>query len=297
MILVTGAGGFVGRHLLIRLAEERRPLRAMVRDLNSAQIPHDAEVVEADLTRPGTLPAAVEGVEVVVHCAAVTADQREQRGGHYEEVNHRGTENLVEAARKADVRRLVLMSGLGTFEAPEGTYMATRWGMEDAVRSSGIPHVILQPSVLFGDGAPFVAALAGLVRRAPVVPLLGSEVRFQPLWIEDLTRCLLRAVEDGGLTGRSYPLGGSDQLTMRELMRTIAGRLGRRRWLLPVPVGPARLPAAVMAATLRRPPLTPATLELFGFDNVTDLDAVQRHFGFRPRGFREYVAEHGLGLA
>lgn len=292
MILVTGSRGFVGRHLLTRLAQERRPLRAMVRDPNRARAPHGAEVVEADLTRPGTLPAAVQGVEVVVHCAAVTADQREKRRSHYEEVNHRGTENLVEAARRADVRRLVLMSGLGTFEAPEGTYMATRWGMEDAVRTSGIPYVILQPSVLFGDGAPFVAALAGLVRLAPVVPLLAAEVRFQPLWIDDLTRCLLRAVDDDGLTGRSYPLGGSDQLTMRELMRTIARRLGRRRLLLPVPVGLARLPASLMAAVLPRPPLTPAALELFGFDNVTDLDAVQRHFGFRPRGFREYIRDH-----
>jgi uncharacterized protein YbjT (DUF2867 family) len=293
VILVTGASGFVGRHVVIRLAEDRRPLRAMVRDRGRARVPGGVEVVAADLTRPRTLAAAVRGATTVVHCAAMTADHREHRNGHYDEVNRIGTQHLVRAAREADVRRLVLISGLGTFEAPRGTYMATRWGMEDAIRGSGVPYMILQPSVLFGDGAPFVSALARLT-RFPVVPLVGGEVRFQPLWIDDLTRCIRRAVDDRDLTGRSYPLGGSDQLTMRELMQAICRSQRVHRPLLPVPMPLARLQALFLAAALRRPPLTPATMELFGFDNVTDPASVQRTFGFRARGFREHVQQRGL---
>ena len=174
MILVTGASGFVGRHVLNRLAAEGRPLRAMIRERSTAQIPGGVEVVGADLTRPASLPEAVRGIRAIVHCAAITADQKEPWRGAYEAVNRLGTEHLVGAAREADVRRLVVMSGLGTFEAAPGTYMASRWGLENAVRSSGIPYVILQPSVAFGDGAPFVRALAGLV-RAPLTPLLGAK--------------------------------------------------------------------------------------------------------------------------
>jgi NADH dehydrogenase len=279
--------------VLNRLAAEGRPLRAMIRERSSAHIPGGVEVVGADLTRPASLPEAVRSVEVIVHCAAVTADRKEPRSGFYDAVNRVGTEHLVEAAREAGVRRLVVMSGLGTFEAPAGTFIATRWGMESAVRSGGIPYVILQPSVLFGDGAPFVRALTGLV-KAPVTPLLGADVRFQPLWIKDLTRCLAQAVDDGSLTGRSYPLGGADQLTMRELLETIGERLGKRPRLVPVPLWLARVQANLMSAVLRHPPLTPATLELFDFDNITDLNSVEHHFGFEPRGFREYVQENGL---
>jgi NADH dehydrogenase len=294
VILVTGASGFVGQHVLERLAAEGRPLRAMVRERSSARIPGGAQVVGADLTRPDGLPEVVHGIDTIVHCAAITADRKEPRRGAYDAVNRVGTEHLVQAAREAGVRRLVAVSGLGTFEAAPGTYMATRWGLEDAVRSSGIPYVILQPSVLFGHGAPFVSALARLVRSAPVVPLLGGQVRFQPLWIEDLSRCLVKAVDDEMLTGRSYPLGGADQLTMREIMDTIAEQLGRRPRLVPVPLALARVQAKLMSAVLRRPPLTPAAVELFGFDNITDLNSVERHFGFQPQGFRAYLREHGL---
>jgi NADH dehydrogenase len=293
VILVTGASGFVGRHVLNRLAADGRPLRAMIRERSTAHIPGGVEVVGADLTRPDSLPEAVRGVETIVHCAAITADRKETLAATYDAVNRLGTEHLVDAAREAGVRRLVVMSGLGTVEAPQGTFMATRWGMESAVRSSGIPYVILQPSVLFGERAPFVSALARLA-RAPLTPLLGGDVHFQPLWIKDVVRCLVKAVDADALTGHSYPLGGADQLTMREIMQTIGKGLEKRVLLVPLPMWAARVQAKLMSTLLPHPPLTPATLELFEFENVTDLDSVERHFGFQPRGFREYVEENGL---
>jgi len=293
VILVTGASGFVGRHMLNRLAADGRPLRAMIRERSTAHIPGGVEVVGSDLTRPDSLPEAVRGIQVIVHCAAIAADRKETLTATYDAVNRLGTEHLVAAAREAGVRRLVVMSGLGTFEAPPGTYVATRWGLESAVRSSGIPYVILQPSVLFGERAPFVSPLARRA-RPPLTPLLGGDVRFQPLWIRDVVRCLVQAIDDDALTGRSYPLGGAEQLTMREIMQTIGKGLGKSVLLVPLPMWAARVQANLMSTLLPHPPLTPATLELFGFENVTDLDSVERHFRFTPRGFREYVEENGL---
>jgi uncharacterized protein YbjT (DUF2867 family) len=293
MILVTGASGFVGRHVLRRL--EGRATRAMVRDRSRSAAAPDVEVVEADVTRPETLKAAVAGVDTIIHTAAITANQKEPHPGAYYEVNCRGTENLVTAARKAGVKLLVVMSGLGTRPAPEGTYMSTRQGMEEAVRESGLPFVILQPSVLFGDGAEFIAALAGLARAFPVVPVLGrGDLKFQPLWIEDLATCLVRAAEDRALDGRSIPLGGSEYATLREIQQTISQVLGKRRLLVSLPLPLARVQARAMTAVLPRPPLTPATLELFSFENATALDACEKAFGFRPRGFREHLLSHGL---
>jgi NADH dehydrogenase len=292
MVLVTGGTGFVGRHVVRRL--EGRPVRAMARRA-PAGLPAGVEVVPADLTKPDTLPAALAGVEAVVHAAALTANVKEPYRGAYDDVNRRGTENLVAAAGEAGVRRLVVMSGLGTRPAPPGTYMATRWGLEEAVRASGIPFVILQPSVLFGDGAEFVAALTRLVRTSPVVPVLGPpDLRFQPFWIEDLAHCLVQALEDEGLTGSAIPLGGAEHVTMQQILETIGEATGKRPALVPLPLGLARVQASLMAAVLPRPPLTPATLELFRFENATDLHACERAFGFRPRGFREHVLTHGV---
>lgn len=295
-ILVTGASGFVGGHVARRLAD--RPefrLRCLVRTPRPDSLPASVEWMQADLAQAATLEAALQGVQLVVHAAAITADHKEPYRGAYELVNRVGTENLMGAATRAGIERVVLMSGLGTRPAPNGTYMATRWGMEEAVRRSGIPYVILQPSVLFGAGAPFVTALARLARRSPVLPLLGGGgVRFQPLWVEDLVTCIEGCLGDQAPLGRALPIGGADHLTFREVLDEICAALHVRRLLVPLPLGAARLQATFMTAVMPRPPLTPAAVELFNFDNITELDSVVRAFGFTPRGFREHVRQHGL---
>jgi uncharacterized protein YbjT (DUF2867 family) len=295
-ILVTGASGFVGARLLRRLAN--RPdghVRGLVRKPPPCSLPPSVECVQGELNQPDTLAAALEGVQHLVHAAAITADHKEPYRGAYEQVNKVGTEHLMRAATGAGVERVVLVSGLGTRPAPRETYMATRWGMEEAVRHGGIPFVILQPSVLFGDGAPFVSALAELARRSPVLPLLGGGgIRFQPLWIEDLVTCLEACLRDQAPLGEALPIGGAEHVTFRQVLGEICAALHVRRLLVPLPLGLARLQATVMTAVLPRPPLTPAALELFTFDNATDLDSVERTFGFTPRGFREHLRERGV---
>jgi NADH dehydrogenase len=291
--LVTGAGGFVGTHLVRRLLEVGGRVRAMVRD--GARLPDGVERVTADLTRPETLGPALDGVEVVYHTAAITANLKEPYRGAYDRVNRQGTEDLVAAAARAGAGRLVVLSGLGTRAAAAGTYMATRWGMEEAVRRSGLPYVILRPSVLFGDGAEFVAALARLVRQSPVVPVLGPpDLRFQPLWIDDLVSCLVKSGGSEVAAGSAISLGGAEYVTMRQIIEAIAQSLGERRRLVPVPLGLAGVQAGLMSALLPRPPLTPAALELFGFDNATRIDSVELAFGFRPRGFTEHLLARGV---
>jgi len=298
MILVTGGTGFVGSHVLRRLSETepRGAVRTLARNRTKALVPDGVLIVEGDITHPESLPAALSGVDVIIHAAAITGDRKEPYRGAYDRVNRVGTENLMSAAKSAGVKRLVVVSGLGCRPAPAGTYMATRWGMEEAVRASGIPFVILQPSVLFGAGAPFVIALAGLARVLPVLPLVGGgHTRFQPLWIEDLVTCLVASTSSETLAGRALPLGGSEWVTFKDVLQTICRAMSVRRLLVPLPMPIARIQAKLMTAVLPHPPLTPAALELFGFDNATDLDAVDRAFGFHPRGFREHLLAHGVG--
>jgi uncharacterized protein YbjT (DUF2867 family) len=295
MILVTGASGFVGRHVLRRLAGVAgNGVRAMVRDMRAYEPPAGIDVVEADLTRPDTLPAAVDGADIIIHCAAITADIKEPYKGAYHAINRVGTENLMAAAVSAGTRRLVVISGLGTRPAPAKTYMSTRWGMEEAVRRSGIPYVILQPSVQFGDGAEFVAALARLARSSPAVPLLGGgRLLFQPVWVEDVVTCVEKSVTNDQLLNREVVIGGSEQLNFKEVIEAILRAMGKRRILAPLPLPIAALGARLMQV-LPHPPLTPASLELFSYDNITTIDAVDREFGFHPRAFREYLQANGI---
>jgi uncharacterized protein YbjT (DUF2867 family) len=296
MILVTGATGFVGSRLLNRLAASQgaEPLRGSARHVDVRDLPAGVEAVPADVTKPETLPAALKDVTTLVHAAAITANLKEPFPGAYREINETGTYNLMKAAEEAGVSRVVLMSGLSA-PAKEGSYMATRLGMEKAVRDSGIPSVILQPSVLFGDGAEFVAALARLARFSPVLPLMGDpKLKFQPLWIEDLLRILEQSIRSEEHLGRAIPIGGPEQVTFKEVLQTICEAMSVRRLLLPLPFPLIRVQARAMAALLPKPLLTPATLELFQFDNSTSLDAVLANFGFQPRGFREHLLADGV---
>jgi NADH dehydrogenase len=266
----------------------------MVRRPAAYAAPPGVEVVQGDVTKPETLVPAVDGVSALVRSVAITGDIKEPYRGAYDDVHRKGTENTVRAAQAAGVQRIVLVSGLGTKPAPRGTYMATRWDMEEAVRQGGIPHVIIQPSVQLGPGSEFMARLAGLAKRSPVMPLLGGgRTRFQPITAGDVARCIEVALADTSLAG-AYAIGGSEYATFREIIEVILEALGKRRLLAPLPMPLARVQARLMTAVLPHPPLTPGTVELLSFENATEIDAVDRNFGFHPTGFRAYVKEHGI---
>jgi uncharacterized protein YbjT (DUF2867 family) len=294
-VLVTGANGYIGSHLVRRLASAGQSVRAMVRSRDRVDLPDGVEVVQADVTKPETLGPAVEGVTVVVHAAALVANLKEPYRGAYQAVNLRGTQSLVEAAQRAKVERFVLLSGMDTQPGKAGSYMATRWGMEEAVRQGGIPYVILQPSVLFGDGAPFVTELAKLARMFPVVPAIGGGgVMFQPIWVEDVVSCLVACVDRPDLLGGAYPVGGAEQVSFRQIIQALGRAMGKHRTTVTLPVPVARAVAACMMAALSHPPLTPASIELFTLKQTTELDAVHRDFGVEPRGFVTQLSPTGI---
>ncbi|MEO9175780.1 MAG: NAD(P)H-binding protein [Gaiellales bacterium] len=293
-VLVTGATGYVGRRLVPALLAAGHSVRALVRDPAAAGLPTGAVAVQGDITDPASLGAACAGVDTVVSLAAVTADRKPPRGG-YDSVNAVGVENLVAAAKVAGVTRIVHMGGIDTGTGKPGPYLVGRRRGERAVTDSGILWAILQPSIMFGGpDSAFVHAMAGLVRRAPVVPVPGNgKLLLQLVWVDDVVRCLVALVRDATLVGR-HPIGGPEQLTYDAQLDVIGSALGKKHVRkLHLPLGLMRLQASLMQV-LPKPPLTPAALELFASDNVAGVDAIPGGFGFEPRSFRAHLAEHGL---
>lgn len=297
MILITGSTGFVGRHLAQRLSTEAEHPRCLVRSREKAQhvLPLDqVEVAIGDTTNLASLAPAMQGVDTVVHAAFITADQKERQGASYHGVNVEGTQNVVAAAKQAGVKKIVLVSGLGTKPDKPGSYMQGRYLAEQAVKESGLAWSILQPSIQFGKHAAFFKGLADLIRTAPVVPVVGSsKLRFQPIWVEDVVTCLIKMIRDPARSGKTYVVGGPDYFTYGEILDMLAQALGKKRLKVPAPVPFVRIGAAMMQTVLPKPPITTAALTLFGFDNITDLDAVKRDFGFQPMSWRTYLAQHG----
>jgi NADH dehydrogenase len=198
MILITGATGYIGQHLVTRLIAQGARPRCLVRDMHkaSSMFPADnIELMQGATTAPATLAAAVEGVDTIVHAAFMTADKKESPGNHYAETNVYGTANVIDAAKKAGVKRIIEISGLGTKPDKPGSYMQGRYLAEQIVIKSGLAWTIIRPSVLFGKDAPFVKGLTDLLRISPLVPLIGGgKTLFQPILVDDVVSVIIKVL-------------------------------------------------------------------------------------------------------
>jgi NADH dehydrogenase len=279
MILVTGATGFVGGHVVAALRRAGKQVRCLVRDLRTAAKPELAgcELAEGDMTEPRSLPSAVEGVECVVHLVAIRQGKPEQ----FERIMSRGTRDLVVAAQEAGVRRFVLMSALGVAERTKELvpYYHAKWEMEQAVEASSIPSVIFRPSFVFAADGGILPTFRKLAKLAPVTPIVGSGTqRLQPIWADDVAAYFVRAV-DGVGTGVTFELGGPDVVSWNELWERLKTALGVRRPSVHVPMGVMRLNALV---TERLPGDVPLTRDLLKMmeagDNIVADDAAAKTF-------------------
>jgi uncharacterized protein YbjT (DUF2867 family) len=299
MILITGATGYIGRHLVARLVAQGERPRCLVREMNRAKriLPADkVELVQGATTSPASLDAAVQGVDTIVHAAFLTADRKQSTGNEYEKTNVQGTANLIQAAKKAGVKRVIEIGGLGTRPDKPGSYMQGRYLAEKMLKENGLDWTIIQPSVLFGKNAPFIKGLVDLIRTSPVVPLIGGgKIMFQPIYVEDVVTVIIKVLEDPVSTAnKTYTIGGPAYYSFTQIIDALLQATHKQRIKVPAPTSLVGVGAAVMEAVLPKPPLTKAAMALFTFDNTTDLHSVERDFGFTPLSFTTYLKEYGV---
>lgn len=298
MILIAGSTGYIGRHLVRRLVEQGERPRCLVRDAQKAArlLPGERiEIVQGDTTQPERLDEAVRGIETIIHAAFITADRKETPGNRYNATNVQGTTHLVRAAEAAGVRRMIEISGLGTRQDKPGSYMQGRYLAEQILKESKLDWTIIQPSVLFGADAPFIKGLTDLIRTSPVAPLIGGgKILFQPIYVEDVASVILHVLaEPERYSRQTFTIGGPEYYSFTQIIDALLTSMRRRRLKLPAPRPLIRVGAAAMEAILPRPPLTRAAMTLFSFDNTTDLNSVERDFGFTPLSFQRFLADQG----
>lgn len=290
MILVTGANGFVGRHLVKRLRQEGLAVRAVARIPARAQALKDlgAEVVAGDINDLPSLTAAAQGCDRVVHLVGII---QEGRGFTFRSVHVEGTRTVLDAAKQAGVKHFLYQSALGTRENAKSEYHKTKFEAEKLVKASGIPYTILRPSLIYGPGDLFTIRLAEMIKLSPVLPVVGSgRSKIQPVYIEDVASCIAKILADGKHMGKTYEIGGAEQLNYKEVTKAIAEALGVNRPMVHVPMffmGPL---AKVAETILPKPPVTTDQLIMLQEDNVCDRNDLQETFGIEPVKFRE-----GLG--
>ena len=290
MILITGASGFVASHLIPQLRKTGMPLRCLVTsEAEGARIKAPgAELVIGNVTDAASLSAACEGVDTVIHLVAVI---REPKKATFEQINVVGTRNIVEAAKTSGVKRFIHMGALGATPDPKYKYLHSKWLGMEIVKNSGLDFSILQPSVMFGEGAGFIASLVRSIHLTPfIVPIAGNgQSKLQTIWVGDVVSCLMKLVA-GEKSGRSIEIGGPEIMTYEAMIDEIMKALGEKKMKIHVPRWLMRPGVAVMDALFSNPPITMVEFKSMEIPNITDPNSVEKEFGFKPMPLRE-----GLG--
>ncbi|MFQ5688869.1 MAG: complex I NDUFA9 subunit family protein [Gemmatimonadota bacterium] len=231
-VLVTGTTGFVGRHLVDRLLARGHRVTGLSRAPAAGPAAAGVRWRRGDVARAETLRDVARDCDVVVHLAGAWESADVER---LEAVHVRGTENLLNEASRWEVSRFVYVSALGA--NPGGpAFLRTKYEAERLVRDSALEHVILRPSVIYGPGDHFTTRLAGLLRRLPVFPVLGSgSLRLQPVSVEDVSDVLMQAVERSDVRDSVFELAGPERLKFTKIVRIVARALDLRRPVVQVP--------------------------------------------------------------
>ena len=254
-ILVLGGSGFVGRHLIERLQRAgaqvtvptRRRAGAGARELWPLPC---VDLVEADVTQPGTLGRLMPGHDAVVNLVAILHGSAKE----FERMHVELPRQIAAACGAHGVRRVVHVSALGAATDAPSHYQRSKAAgeavLQEAAAASMIDLTVLRPSVIYGPDDRFLRLFVRLQRMLPVLPLAGAGARFQPVWVRDVAAALERCLQDAATIGQTYEICGPDVFTLRELAQSAAQWAGvaegRGRPVLGMPGPLAWLQALVM---------------------------------------------------
>ena len=295
-IVVTGGTGFIGREVVERLLETGDD-EVVVTTRHPDRDPFGGRVslVQAFAGDHVSLGKAFMGADVVVHAIQFPNHPVEDpsKGRTYLEVDGRGTTLAAQTAKKLGVRRFVYLSGAGAGQGRPQPWFRAKDMAEAAIAGTGMEHVFLRPSWIYGARDRSMNRFVFFCRRLPVVPVIGNgKTPVYPIFVKDVARCIVDSVRREDATAKALDLGAPPRLTMNEVIRTIQGVLHRRRPLLHHPVGLMKVLALPMKI-MPEPMLSASAIDFITQEVEMDPRPAMEYFGFpfRPLadGLREYL--------
>jgi uncharacterized protein YbjT (DUF2867 family) len=296
MILVAGGSGFIGAAVVRRLVRDGQDVAVMTAHPHRSSRRIEglgARVVRGDVLDAGSLGLAVRGADAVVQALTFPTfpAEKPRRRFTFEEFDHLGTERLAKAAANAGVSRFVFCSGVGVAADAPRRFRA-KWFGEEAVRATGMQHIIVRPSWVYGPEDPALNKFVAFHRWLPFVPVIGNGRQpLQPVFVDDVAQVLARAALPGGPTG-TFEIGGPDVLQMNQILSVMMEVKGRRKPLVHFPPFLPKL-AGFVAQVLPNPPLSPEAVDFAMASAVADTGPLLEAFeGLRLTPLRVGLATY-----
>lgn len=289
VVLLTGASGYVGGRLLKLLKKQRVIVRCLARtpDKLRPEVGEGAEIIQGDVLDPASLDKALHGVHASYYLVHLMTDSKD-----FESEDRQAARNFADAAKKAGVRRIIYLGGLGDDTDPNlSPHLRSRHEVGDILRASGVETIEFRAGMVVGAGSLSYRLLKSLTDRLPVMICpRWLTTPTQPIAVDDVLAYLVAARELPAGESRTFEIGGTEVVTYADLIREYARQKGLRRWLIFVPVLTPYLSGLWLAL------VTPAVYEvgrhlIEGLKNPTvvrDKTALKA-FSIRPMGVKEAI--------
>lgn len=294
-IVLLGATGFVGGHLLPELSTQGHSCIVLCRNINRCRhllLVPGVELRQMTAPAVDNLAAAMSGADAVINLVGIL-NERGRNGLGFRKVHVGTVENLIEACRITGVRRVIQVSALNSGKG-KSHYLASKGKADDLLLKTGFLDVtIVQPSVIFGDGDAFFNRFAQLLKWTPVLPLACPDSLLQPVWVGDVVSTIVKVLRKPSTIGLSLELAGPNVYTLRELVSLTARICGLRRWIIGLPDSLSRLQAWVMDFVPGKP-FSSDNYKSLQVDNVSHDNALPE-LGISPSSVKTVIATYLTG--
>jgi len=241
------------------------------------------------------LPKTMQGMDAVIHLVGIISEIGAQT---FENVHTRATQNVVQSALIAGARRFLHMSALGTRPNAVSRYHQTKWAAEQAVSQSLLDWTIFRPSLIYGPQDQFVNLFARMAKWSPVLPVMAKKnATFQPVEVEDVARCFVRALNESRSVRHVFDVCGPDRLTLAQILRAILKATNRKCLLVPFPIELTKPMAGLMEFVYpkllkRPPPLNRNQLQMLQENNVGEPQWTTDLFKLEQTPFEEGIGKY-----
>ena len=250
LVTIYGGSGFLGRYIARRMAKLGWRVRVAVRRPNEAMFvkPYGSvgqvEPIFCNIRDDASVAAAMSGADAVVNCVG-TFDRTGRN--NFDAVQHEGAGRIARLAAAAGISKMIHISAIGADESGESEYAQSKGLGEAAARDAMPGAVILRPSVMFGIEDGFINRFANMTKFGPVLPLVGGNTRFQPVYVDDVAAAAEKAIV-GNVDAGVYELGGPDVDSLKGFMEVMLREIQRRRIVVNLPFWVGSVMATILDA-------------------------------------------------
>lgn len=296
IIAVDGASGYVGNHVVSELRKKNIKVHCIVhpgiKDVDRDYLKSTgAEIFQTDLKADSAvLQSALQNVSCVIHLIGSIAPPKGQK---LSDLHAGQTSQLIEACKKNAVPKIVMITALGTAPDAASEYHRTKWQSEELVRKSGIPYVILRPSLIIGRlvgsrNSKLIARFNKLIAERPQVPVIeGAKNLIQPVFVGDLAVAIaaaaLASAQDPKFRNQTLEIGGNEVIPMNQLIKELMAQQKQSKPLKSLPAALAGIAAFVLEAVSPGVPLLSRDqVKLACIDNICANNTLLSIFGVQP---------------